>query len=326
MIDKRANGTGKVTVLTENPTTSRIYELFPKGCDVVGLRRSDPGAAERLAETEVLISSGGLVIDRPLIEAMPNLKFVQSHGVGVDKTDVRLLWERGVLVANTQGHNAISVAEHAMMLALVLSRRFIGPYRGLKERGAWQGAGEEAWELAGKSVGILGFGYIGKAVARMAQGFDMRVIAWQRRPERPRPPEDGVEFFPLETVLRESDVLCIATPLSQQTRGLIGADQLALMKPTAIIVNVGRGPIIDQVALIDAVQSGRLAGAGLDVTTSEPLPPGHPLLGVDNIVVTPHYAGGARDSRARGRQYVYDNVARFLRGETPERLVTEDTL
>lgn len=175
-------------------------------------------------------------------------------------------------------------------------------------------------------MGVLGFGYIGKACARRAAGFDMRVIGWNRNPDRPRPPEAGVEFFPLDTVLRESDVLMIATPLSQQTRGLIGRDQLARMKPSAVIVNVGRGPIIDEAALAEAVESGRLAGAGLDVTAREPIEPDSPLLKVDNIVITPHYGGGSSDSRARGRIYIYDNVARYFRGETPARLVTEDSL
>ena len=319
--------TGKITILL-NSVTRRIYEEFPAGYDVVAIRRNhhDPTELDRLRETEVLVTTGDMVVPDALIDHMPSLRFIQSFGVGVDKLPLKTCWERGILVSNTLGHNAPSVAEHAMLLTLVLSRRFLGPYLSLKERGEWRGAGEEAWELAGKTMAILGFGHIGRSVARKAQGFDMRVIAWHRQPERPRPPEDGVEFLPLETVLRESDVLCIATPLSEQTRGLIGAPQLALMKPTAIIVNVGRGGIIDEAALVEAVESGRLAGAGLDTTAREPLPPDDPLLKVDNIVVTPHYAGGSRDSRVRGRQYVYDNIARYFRGETPERLVTADSL
>lgn len=321
MVDRT---TGKVTVLMDH-ITDKIYENFPEGYDVAGIQRSDPGADDRLRETEVLISCL-TPVDPTTIDAMPNLRFVQVFGVGVDKLDLPALWERGVVVSNTLGHNAPSVAEHAMLLALVLCRQFVGPYLDLKQKGEWRGAGEQAWELAGKKMGILGLGHIGKSVARKAQGFGMKVVAWQRSPDRPRPPEDGVEFASLEDVLRTSDVLCIATPLSQQTRGLINAERLALMKPTAIIVNVGRGPIIDEAALIDAVENGRLAGAGLDVTAQEPCDPNDPLLKVDGIVVTPHYAGGSRDSRVRGRQYVYDNVARYFRGDTPERLVTEDSL
>lgn len=318
--------TGKITVLTESPVTRKVLELFPPGYDVAGVSRTDPGADARFAETEVLIGSGGLVLDRALFERLPQLRFLQNHGVGVDKVDLRYLWDRGVLVANTQGHNAISVAEHALALTLVLCRRFLPAYLDLKQRGEWRGPGETAWEISGKTLGILGYGYIGQALAEMGRGFRMRPIGWNRNPDRPRPSQDGVEFFPLETVLRESDVLMIATPLSQQTRGLIGREQLALMKPTAVIINVGRGKIIDEDALIEAVENGRLAGAGLDVTATEPLPAESPLFKVDNIIVTPHTGGGSSDSRARGRQYVYDNVARYRRGEQPLRLVTEASL
>ena len=317
--------TGKVTVLL-NQVTQRAFEQFPPGYDVAGVELNDPKAADRLRETEVLITSGRISLDRALIERMPNLRFVQTHGVGVDKIDHAALAEHQILVANNQGSNAPSVAEHAMLLALVLSRQFLQPYLDLKQRGEWRGAGEEAWELAGKTMAILGFGAIGRSVAKKAQAFDMRVIAWHRDPAKPRPPEDGVEFFPLETVLGEADVVCIATPLSSQTRGLINAERLALMKPTAILINVGRGEIVDQAALIVAVESGRLAGAGLDVTTPEPLPPDDPLLKVDRIVITPHYAGGSRDSRPRARSYIYDNVARYFRGETPLRLVTPESV
>ena len=317
--------TGKVTVLL-NPVTQRAFELFPPGYDVAGVELSDPQAAERLRETEVLVTSGRIALDRALIQRMPNLRFVQTHGVRLDESDHAALADRRSPVARVQGSEAPRVAEHAMLLLLLLSRQCLRRCLDLKQRGEWRGAGEEAWELAGKTMAILGFGYIGRSVARKAQGFDMRVIAWNRDPDKPRPPADGVEFFPLETVLREADVLCIATPLSSQTRGLINAERLALMKPTAILVNVGRGEIVDQAALIDAVESARLAGAGLDVTTPEPLPPDDPLLKVDRIVITPHYAGGSRDSRPRARSYIYENVARYFRGETPLRLVTPESV
>ncbi|HEX2172941.1 MAG TPA: NAD(P)-dependent oxidoreductase, partial [Dehalococcoidia bacterium] len=288
-----------------------------------GIRLDDPGAGARLAETEV-IATALTSVDRAVIEAAPNLRLVQAFGIGVNRHDVLALAERGILIANTEGSNSVSTAEHGFMLALVLSRQFLRPYLDLKQQGAWRGAGEEAWELAGKTMAILGYGNIGRAVGRMARGFDMRVIAWNRRADQPRPPEDGVHFYPLEALLPEADVLYIALPLSRQSRGLIGAEQLALLKPSAILINVGRGPIVDEVALIDAVDSGRLAGAGLDVTTQEPLPPDSPLLKVDRIVVTPHYGGGSRDSLARMRRYVVENVVRYLRGETPEHLVSAD--
>lgn len=318
----RARVAVPITIL-RNRATEQIFRSLPDGYNIRFASRDDAAGAERLRETEILIAALAAV-DRDLVAAMPRLRLVQSFGVGTDLFDLDALRERGILVANTRGYNADVVAEHAMMLTLVLSRSFVQPYLDLKQRGEWRGSGNRSWELQSKSLGILGFGRVGRALARKARAFDMRVAAWNRRPGTPRSPQDGVVFLALEGLLAQTDVLCITAPLTDETRGLIGARELARLKPGAVLINVGRGPIVDQDALIAAVQAGDLRGAGLDVTDPEPLPARHPLLQVDNIVVTPHCAGSSTDTRARGRRVVYENIDRYLRGQVLEHLVLDD--
>lgn len=311
--------TACITIL-RNGATEQIFSALPDGYDIRFAARDDGAGMQRLRETEVLVVALARV-DRDLVEAMPRLRLVQNFGVGVDLLDLDALRERGIRVANTRGYNADVVAEHAMMLLLVLARGFVPSYLDLKQHGEWRSAGNRSWELRDKRLGILGFGGIGRALARKARAFDMNVAAWNRRPQAPRPPEDGVVFLPLDELLAQADALCVTAPLTPNTRGLIGARELGLLQPDAVLVNVARGAIVDQDALVACVRAGRLRGAGLDVTDPEPLPAGHPLLREDNVIVTPHCAGSSIDTRARGWRIVYENIDRYLRGEPLECLV-----
>lgn len=307
-----------VTILRNTPT-SQIFSELPPGYDIRLVAPGDPGAVSRFRQTQILIVALTRV-DTALLDRMPRLRLVQNFGVGLDLLDLEALRTRDILVTNTRGYNADVVAEHAMMLLLVLSRGFVKSYLDLKMRGEWRGSGPWSWELKGRRLGILGFGQVGRTLARKAQAFDMSVQAWNRG-ETPRSAENGVSFLALDALLATTDALCITAPLSSQTRGLIGRAALSRMKPQSVLINVGRGPIVDQDALLDAVRTGQLRGAGLDVTDPEPLPPGHPLLAEDNIVVTPHCAGTSTDTRARGRALVYENIARYTRGEPLMNLV-----
>lgn len=302
-----------VITILRNTSTEQIFPELPAGYDIRLVAPDDPGAGRRLRNTEILVVALARV-DSGLLDAMPCLRLVHNFGVGVDLLDLDALHTRGILVANTRGYNADVVAEHAMMLLLVLSRGFVKSYQDLKSRGEWHGSGPWSWELKGKRMGIVGLGHVGRALARKARAFDMSVHAWNRQGTA-RAPEDGVSFLPLLELLATSDALCISAPLTAETHSLIDRPALARMKAEAVLINVGRGPIVDQTALIDAVRSGRLRGAGLDVTDPEPLPPRHPLLAVDNIIITPHCAGTSVDTRARGRAMVYDNIDRYVRGE-----------
>ena len=301
-----------VTVLRNRPT-SEIFRRFEPGHDIGFASPNEAEGRERLRRTEILVVALTRV-DAALLDLMPRLRLVQNFGVGVDLLDLAALHARGVRVANTRGYNADVVAEHALMLLLVLSRGFVPTYENLKQRGEWRGSGPWSWELKGRRMGIIGFGQVGRALARKAQGLEMTVCAWNRRGIA-RAPENGVRFLALDALLAGSDVLCVTAPLTDETRRLIDARALSALPDGAVLINVGRGGIVDQDALVTAVREGRLRGAGLDVTDPEPLPAGHALLGVDNIIVTPHCAGTSVDTRARGRDMVYENIGRFARGE-----------
>lgn len=305
---------GPVVSVLHNWATEQIFHDFEPGYDIGLVAADDAAGRARLRDTEVLVVALA-PIDARLLDLAPRLRLVLNFGVGLDLLDMAALRARGVRVANTPGYNADVVAEHALMLLLVLSRGFVRSYLDLKMRGKWRGSGPWSWELKGKRLGIIGFGEVGKALARKARGLEMTVSAWNRRGD-PRPPRDGVDFLNFTALLAASDALCVCAPLTAQTRGLVGRQALQAMKPGAVLLNVGRGAIVDQTALLEAVTSGHLRGAGLDVTDPEPLAPDDPLLGVDNIVITPHCAGTSTDTRARGRRRIYANIDRYARGDT----------
>jgi D-3-phosphoglycerate dehydrogenase len=213
----------------------------------------------------------------------------------------------GVTVTNTPGVSAISVAEHALALLLAVVRR-IPQVDAATRRGEWPRG--QSVELHGKTCGVIGLGAIGRQFARIAAGIGMRVIAWTTHP-RPQP---GVEFVDLDDLYRASDVASIHLRLSPDTEGFIGPRQFALMKPTAILINTARGAIVDEAALIDALAARRIAGAGLDVFSAEPLPPGHPLANLPNVVITPHCAGITPEALEAGLHMAVENIWEFLAG------------
>jgi D-3-phosphoglycerate dehydrogenase len=178
----------------------------------------------------------------------------------------------------------------------------------LAARGEWPRG--QSIELHGKTCGVVGLGAIGRRFARIAEGIGMRVIAWTMHPT----PEPGVEFVELDDLYRSSDVVSIHLRLSPATKGLIGSRQLALMKPTAILINTARGAVVDEAALIDALAAGRIAGAGLDVFSAEPLPAGHPFARLPNVVITPHCAGITAEALEAGLRMAVQNIWEFLAG------------
>ena len=187
-------------------------------------------------------------------------------------------------VTNTPGVAAVSIAEHALMLTLAVARRVVALHNSVVA-GEWPRG--QSMQLQGKTLGVIGLGAIGRQFARLAQGVGMRVIAWTMHPD----PALGFELVDLDTLLRTSDVVSVHLRLSAETIGFLGRAQFEMMKPGAILVNTARGPIVDESALLDALRTGRIAGAGLDVFDAEPLPPGHPLTKAANVVLTPHCAG-----------------------------------
>ncbi|PBB95912.1 hydroxyacid dehydrogenase [Mesorhizobium sp. WSM3862] len=227
------------------------------------------------------------------------LRAAIRHGAGLDMIPVEAATAAGVLVANVPAVNARSVAEHVMFTALALLRRFRMMDRDLRAKG-WLAGREHAnstSELAGKTIGIVGLGAVGQAVGHIAaHGFDLKVVATTRSL---RPAPERVGFLSIDALVEQSDIIVLCCPLTEETRGLISRERIARMKPNALLINVSRGPVVDDEALIEALRKGRIGGAALDVFATQPLPPSHPYFSFDNVIITPHMAGITEESMMR---------------------------
>jgi D-3-phosphoglycerate dehydrogenase len=225
-----------------------------------------------------------------------------------------------VLVANVPGANARTVAEFVMFAAMALLRRFRVIDRDLRGRGWLAGRAHADWtnELAGRTVGVIGMGDIGSRVAAIAMnGFGLKVVANSRRAASL---PAGVDFVAVDRLVAEADVIAICCPLTPETKGLIDGNRIAAMKPDALLINVARGPIVDDDALIAALREGRIGGAALDVFSTQPLPPDHPYFSFDNVIVTPHMAGITEESMERMGVGAAEEVLRVLAGHLPVNL------
>jgi D-3-phosphoglycerate dehydrogenase len=268
-----------------------------------------------MAEAEIAIVRSGVILDRPALEAAPRLRLILRAGTGTDTIDVEYSRERGVTVMLVP-LSADSVAEHAFGLLLALSRRIPWFHRSLTE-GRWEKHGGYGRELSGKSLGLLGFGRIGRRIAEIAQAFRMPLLAYDRSPQKAVKQEAarrlGVRFVELETMFAEADVVSVQIPAGSQSRGMIANRLIALMKPRAVIINVGRGGIIDEESLYAALRDGQIAGAALDVFDREP-PRGCPLLSLDNFIGTPHVGAQTWEAQARVGASVVAIVEAFVAG------------
>ena len=259
------------------------------------------------------------------IRAAKDLKVIAKHGVGYDNIDVTAATACGVIVTNTPTANSQSVAEHALALLLAVARKIGESNRDLALKNMRPQKAYQGVELSSKVLGIIGLGSSGLRLARMvAGGLDMRVIGFD--PYRDPWPENVERFQDVNDLLAEADFLSIHVPLTKETRNLIGPAALVRMKSTCILVNTARGGIVDEAAVAEAVRSGRLAGAGLDVIVDEPLQPDHPLAGVQNVILTPHVAGVTEEGMMRMALTAAEDVLRVLRGERPKYPVNPEIL
>ncbi len=275
---------------------------------------------ERLREANVAINIRAYSkFDDPLFQACPHLKLISVLGIGTDNIDLAAASRAGIQVCNTPGFSAVSVAEHTLALMLAAARKISAHEQELRA-GRW--ARLPMIQLHGKTLGIVGFGSIGRQLASLAQGIGMRVRAWTFNPSRERAAQSGVEFLDLGQLCAESDVLSINIRASEKTRGLISREALAKVKPSCILVNTARASIVDTSALSDCLRTGKFAAAALDVFDQEPLPPTDPLLSLPNVVLSPHNAGMTPEAIEKGNQMVVDNVIAFLQGR-PINLVNE---
>ena len=272
---------------------------------------------ERLPQADVLVISGLWSDD--LLELAPKLRFIQSIGAGTDQFDRDLLRARGVRLASAQGVNERAVSQHAMALTLAMVRR-IPEARDNQAKHRWRGMisdlAQREDELTGKTMLIIGLGRIGGRLAGLAKAFDMTVIGVRRDPSAGANNADEVHRFDrLPELIPRADIIALTCPLTPETRGIIGADALGRMKGSAFIVNAARGPCVDENALVEALRAGRIAGAAIDVTATEPLAPDSPLWDMPNVLVTPHTAGETRRYEENVIDILVDNLGRLSRGE-----------
>ncbi len=267
-------------------------------------------------------------IDAEVIAAAEKLRVISNYAVGYDNIDVAAATQRGVMVCNTPGVLTETTADLAWALLTAAARRITEAERYLRA-GRWRSWSPElllGHDIHGRVLGIVGLGRIGRAVARRARGFGMRVLYHNPSPKPEVERELGVEYADLDTLLRESDFVSLHTPLTENTRHLIGARELALMKPTAVLVNTARGAVVDTEALVSALKERKIFAAGLDVYEGEPLPPGHPLLECDNVVLLPHIGSASVATRERMAHMAVENLIAGLKGERPPHLVNPEVL
>ena len=316
----------RIIVVPPTAETGEIArEMAPAGFDLVLARDGGAELEAALGPAEFMVCYPNVKMHDAFYRAAPKMRFVQLLSAGYDAVDIEAARRARVPVSNNGGANAVSVAEHAIMLMLTVARKVPWQHANVAG-GRWRGNGPapRMYELYDKTLGIVGLGTIGKKVARLAKAFGMRVQYY----DIARLSEDaedalGVKFRLLRELLRTSDVVSLNVPLNESTRHMIGAGELAVMKPTAILVNTCRGPVIDEPALVRALGSGKLFGAGLDVFDQEPPPADNPLLELDNVVLTAHFAGPTWDNHVARFRNAFDNVQRVARGEPPLWVVPE---
>ncbi|MEQ9330566.1 2-hydroxyacid dehydrogenase [Thalassobaculum sp.] len=317
--------TPRIVFVTTFPDAADVARaMVPSGFELAVVPGGSAEYRAALADAEYLVGFVDGLVDPALFRDAPRLRLVQLLSAGYDRADLAAARAARVPLCNNGGANAVAVSEHAVLLMLAVSRQLVRQHLSVAA-GNWRGnQTPRVHELRGKTLGIVGLGTIGKKTARLAQAFGMRVIYHDiaRLPED-REDQLDVRFRLLRELLRESDLVSLHTPLNDRTHHLIGAGELALMKPDAILVNTARGPVVDEAALVGALSSGALAGAGLDVFDQEPPQPDNPLFGFDNVVLTAHLAGPTFESNTARVRNAFDNVQRVARGEPPLWIVPE---
>ncbi|QRM53710.1 NAD(P)-dependent oxidoreductase [Sinorhizobium sp. BG8] len=312
-------------IFSTHPLHPRATRLLAEAGELKIATAPDPDTILREGgDADVLIVRAP--IPPSLFAGAAGLRAAIRHGSGIDMIPYEAATREGVLIANVPGANATTVAEHIIMVTLALLRQFRTLDRDLRANG-WLAGREhanDALDLAGRVLGIIGMGNVGRALFRIAHhGFGLEVLANSRNvaslPE-------GTRFASVDELVEASDIVVLCCPLTPETTGLLNRDRIARLKPGAILVNVSRGPVVDDVALIDALANGRFGGAALDVFSTQPLPPDHPYFTFDNVIVTPHMAGITEESMMRMGTGAAAEAIRVLSGELPLNLRNPEAL
>lgn len=310
----------KHTILLDG-TPTQVLEMLGDDFEIVPWTDSpDPVGLEKCV---AVLAYSHPTCDGALMDRMPRLKVISNYGVGVDHIDVAAAESRGIPVGNTPGCLDASTADMTMALILSVARNVV-----IGDKYAHSAAYTHhdpsiliGREVTGATLGIVGMGRIGKQVARRARGFEMRTLYHNRNRDEQAEQELGVEYAGFDELLKQSDFVALNCPLTEETTGLIGSRELELMKSSAILVNMARGPVVDSDALYQALKSGQIAAAGLDVTDPEPLPRDHPLLELENAIILPHLGSASDRTRTRMAEMSVENLTAGLDGrELPYRV------
>ncbi len=316
--------------------TSRSFGLFSEGAlelikSVAEIERSPYDRA--MNEEELLKVIGdidGLIvgsdkINRKIIEYSKNLKIIAKHGVGIDNIDLKAATDNNIVVAYAHHANAESVADFTIGLILSIARHVPQAHFSIK-RGMWEGTKFIGTEVYGKTIGIIGLGAIGYRVAKRARGFDMRILVYDPYVSYERAKEIPAKLVNFDILLKKSDFITLHVALTDETRGMIGEKEFALMKKTAYFINTARGPIVDETALCKALSEKKIAGAAIDVFSKEPPSADSPLFRLDNVVISPHIAAYTLETICRMDMINAEDIVNFFRGENPRYIANAEVL
>lgn len=313
-------------VVSTMPLPAEVVRgFFPEDADVeitVVEPRTEDAAAEACADADVVIGDYEfhVPISAKVVERMTRCRLIQQPSAGYQQIDTEAAAKKGIPVASVGGANAVAVAEHTIMAALALMKQLVWldaevrkgewPQQTVRSRGHF--------ELAGKTWGVVGFGRIGREVAGRLRGWDVTVLYYDVVKAPPEVEEElAATFAEVDEILERADVVSLHAPLTEQTRHLVDTDALERMKPGAYLVNVARGEVVDEAALVEALREGKIKAAALDVFAEEPLQTGHPLTELENVLLSPHTAGTATEAVGRILQAAQENLTRVVRGEPP---------
>ncbi len=302
-------------VLVAEPISDEAIEYMRKnGVEVdikTGMSRDE--LMQTIPGYEAIIVRSQTKVDAEVIEAAKNLKIIGRAGVGVDNIDIAAATQNGIVVVNAPGGNTISTAEHAIALMLAAARKIPQADRSVKE-GKWERKKFLGVELRGKTAGVIGLGRVGFEVAKRCRALEMNVLAYDPYVSRERAEQIGVTVVDLDTLLSQADVITIHVPRTKETIGMIGKEQFEKMRDGVILINAARGGIVDEKALYDAIVSGKVRAAGLDVYEKEPPDPDNPLLKLENVVTTPHIAASTREAQLNVGMIIAEDIVNMARG------------
>jgi D-3-phosphoglycerate dehydrogenase len=310
----------------DHEVESAAFAASGLSLEPVWLGARDPDRVlEHAADADALVMSW-VPITRSVIDQLKRCRVIARFGIGVDMIDLDAATERGILVCNTATYCLDEVSNHAMGLLLMLNRGMLHDVDVMRSGGWHRTTGLAPRRLAGQRLGLIGMGNIGRMVARKARGFGLDVVGYDPYLRAREAQVDETPLIDLDELLASADILSVHCPLNASTRHLLGQRELRLMKPTAFLINTARGPIVDQAALVEALADARLAGAGLDVFETEPLPADDPLRKLDNVILTPHSASWSVESSEECRRIAVEHVVTVLRGGVPSDVVNPAVL